>query len=73
LDENLFARGAEFPDLETLPTSLFEALSALKQNNLLTEMLGELGTKTFFEFKEKEWDAFCAQVTDWEMSQYVNI
>lgn len=73
LDENLFARGAEFPDLETLPTSLFEALGALKQNDLLTGMLGELGTKTFFEFKEKEWATFCAQVTDWEMEQYINI
>ena len=73
LDENLFARGAEFPDLETLPTSLIEALGALKQDGLLMEMLSELGAKTFFEFKEKEWSAFCAQVTDWEMSQYIDI
>ncbi|MEM6597498.1 MAG: type III glutamate--ammonia ligase [Cyanobacteria bacterium P01_C01_bin.69] len=73
LDENLFARGAEFPDLETLPTSLFEALSILKQSDLLTGMLGELGTKTFFEFKEKEWADFCNQVTGWEIEQYINI
>ena len=73
LDENLFARGAEFPDLETLPTSLIEALGALKQDGLLMEMLSELGAKTFFEFKEKEWSAFCAQVTGWEMSQYIDI
>ncbi|MEM6352616.1 MAG: type III glutamate--ammonia ligase [Cyanobacteria bacterium P01_D01_bin.14] len=73
IDENLFARGAEFPDLETLPTSLYEALSALKQDSLLMETLGELGAKTFFEFKEKEWTAFCSQVTDWEMNQYINI
>ncbi|MEM8614390.1 MAG: type III glutamate--ammonia ligase [Cyanobacteria bacterium P01_H01_bin.105] len=73
IDENLFARGAEFPDLETLPTNLYEALEALKKNELLMETLGELGAKTFFEFKQKEWSTFCSQVTDWEMSQYINI
>lgn len=73
IDENLFARGSEFPDLETLPTNLYEALDALKKNELLMETLGELGAKTFFEFKHKEWNAFCSQVTDWEMNQYINI
>ncbi|MEM1241708.1 MAG: type III glutamate--ammonia ligase [Cyanobacteria bacterium P01_H01_bin.26] len=73
IDENLFARGAEFPDLETLPTNLYEALDCLKKNELLMETLGELGAKTFFEFKYKEWSEFCSQVTDWEMNQYINI
>ena len=73
IDENLFARGAEFPNLETLPTNLYEALEALKKNELLMETLGELGAKTFFEFKYKEWSEFCSQVTDWEMNQYINI
>ena len=73
IDENLFVRGSEFPDLETLPPNLYEAMQALKQNDLLMDTLGELGAKTFLEFKEKEWNAFCSQVTDWEMTQYINI
>jgi glutamine synthetase type III len=73
IDENLFARGAEFPNLETFPSSLIEALASLKQNSLLMETLGKLGAKTFFEFKNKEWNAFCARVTDWEIDQYINI
>ncbi|MEN8447313.1 MAG: type III glutamate--ammonia ligase [Cyanobacteria bacterium J06555_13] len=73
LDENLFARGAEFPNLETIPTNLYEALTALKENALLMALLGELGAKTFFEFKQKEWHDFCSQVTNWEMDQYINI
>ena len=72
-DENLFAQGAQFPDLPTLPTSLLEAIAELKQDDLLMEMLGDLGAKTFFEFKAKEWNAFCAQVTEWEMAQYIDI
>ncbi|MEO1067982.1 MAG: type III glutamate--ammonia ligase [Cyanobacteria bacterium J06638_6] len=73
IDENLFARGEEFPDLQTLPKNLYEAVNALKQDSLLMEMMGELGAKTFLEMKAKEWDAFNAQITDWEMNQYVNI
>jgi glutamine synthetase type III len=73
IDENLFARGDEFPDLQTLPKNLYEAVNALKQDPLLMEMMGELGAKTFLEMKAKEWDAFNAQITDWEMNQYVNI
>lgn len=73
IDENLFARGAEFPNLDTLPTNLFEALSALKADDLLMNTIGELGTKTFFEFKNKEWNSFCSKVTDWELEQYINI
>ena len=73
IDENLFTRGAEFPDLPTLPTNLHEALEALQQNKLLMDTLGELGAKTLFEFKRKEWSTFCNQVTDWEMDQYLNV
>ncbi|MGB5973670.1 MAG: type III glutamate--ammonia ligase, partial [Nodosilinea sp.] len=73
IDENLFARGDEFPDLQTLPKNLYEAVEALKHDPLLMATLGELGAKTFLEMKAKEWDAFNAQVSDWEMNQYVNI
>lgn len=73
IDEDLFVKGADYPHLETLPTNLLEAIAAIQQDNLLMETLGELGAKTFFEFKHKEWNAFCSQVTDWEMEQYINI
>ncbi len=73
IDENLFARADEFPDLQTLPANLYEAMAALKQDTLLMDMMGELGAKTFLEMKAKEWNAFNAQVTAWEMNQYVNI
>lgn len=73
IDENLFARGDEFPELQTLPYNLYEAMAALQQDTLLMDTLGELGAKTFLAMKAKEWDAFNAQITAWEMDQYVNI
>lgn len=73
IDANLFARGDEFTNLQTLPQNLYEATAALKQDALLMDMMGELGAKTFLEMKAKEWNAFNAQITTWEMDQYVNI
>jgi len=72
LDENMFVRGSEFPNLQTLPTNLLEALQGVEQDSLLKKTLGDLGTKTFLEFKYQEWDAYNAAVTPWEMQQYVN-
>ncbi|NER83196.1 MAG: type III glutamate--ammonia ligase [Leptolyngbya sp. SIO1D8] len=72
IDENLFVRGSEFPDLDVLPANLLEALECLKQDALLMDALGEAAAKTFFEFKYGEWNQHSAQITPWEMTQYVN-
>lgn len=72
IDENMFVRGSEFPDLQTLPTSLLEALRCLEQDKLLMAMLGEQGAKTFLDFKYQEWDSHNAEVTSWELQQYIN-
>lgn len=72
LDENMFVRGSEFPNLPTLPTNLLEALQYLKQDDLLMATLGETAAKTFLEFKHQEWDAYNAEITPWEMQRYIN-
>ena len=72
LDENMFVRGLEFPDLQILPGSLVEALQCLEQDTLLMETLGDAGTKIFLEFKYQECQSHNAEVSAWERSQYVN-
>jgi glutamate---methylamine ligase len=72
IDENMFVRGSEFPNLQTLPTSLLEAIQCLEQDELLMATLGEMGAKTFLDFKYQEWDAYNSAVTPWEMQEYIN-
>lgn len=71
LDENMFVRGLEFPDLETLPTSLLAALQSLETDALMMQTL-DTAAKTFLDFKYQEWNNYNAQVTSWELEQYVN-
>ena len=70
LDENMFLRGAD-PNLQSLPTSLLEALQSLEQDSMLMATLGQ-GAKTFLDFKYQEWNAYNAIVTAWELEQYIN-
>ena len=72
IDENMFVRGSEFPNLQTLPATLIEALQCLEQDALLMETLGDLAARTFLEFKHQEWETYSATVTPWEMQQYIN-
>jgi glutamine synthetase len=68
----MFVRGLEFPNLQTLPTSLLEALQCLERDALLMSTLGEIGAKTYLDFKHQEWNTYNAQVTPWELEQYIN-
>ncbi len=72
LDENMFTRGSEFPDLPLLPNNLLEALKCLEADQLLMSTLSELGATTFLDFKYQEWDAYNAAITPWELEQYIN-
>jgi glutamine synthetase type III len=72
LDENMFVRGSEFPDLTTLPTSLLEGLKALEANSLMMDTLGDLAAKTFLEFKYQEWNAYNSAITPWEVEHYIS-
>jgi glutamate---methylamine ligase len=72
LDINMFAMGDEFPELLNLPSSLIEALHCLQQDDLLISTLGEVGAKTYLDFRYQECNSHNAEVTTWELEQYIN-
>jgi len=58
--------------IDVLPTSLQEALDALKGNKVLQEVLGEHLFERYIDVKTKEWDEFKKQVTNWEIDTYLD-
>ncbi|MDQ0253620.1 glutamine synthetase [Evansella vedderi] len=73
-DRNIYAmdegeRAAE--GIDALPSTLKEALEALKKNEVITSSLGEHVLEHFIEAKEIEWDMFRTQVHPWEREQYM--
>lgn len=59
--------------IESLPSTLKEALEAMKQNPVICDALGEHALTHFVEAKEIEWDMFRMQVHPWEREQYMSL
>lgn len=54
-----------------IPHTLGEAIQAFANDSFLRRVLGEHIYQKYLEAKQAEWDQFRAQVTDWEISQYL--
>lgn len=59
--------------IDTLPSSLFEAIHELKKNKLIQDVLGEHLYKRYINIKTREWNEFKTQVTPWEIEKYLDI
>lgn len=53
-----------------LPTSLWDAVSALEQDTFFAEVFGEGFVKFITTMKRNEVNRFLGEVTDWEMREY---
>jgi glutamine synthetase len=75
VEENIYSlddEGLSKKDIDTLPTSLWTALSELKKDQLLCDTLGEHLFERYIDVKTKEWDEFRQQVTPWEVDTYLD-
>jgi glutamine synthetase len=52
--------------IDTLPSTLKEAIEALKKDKLILDALGEHVASKYIEAKEREWEEYRVSVTDWE-------
>jgi glutamine synthetase len=59
--------------IDLLPTSLADAIEALKNDPLLRETLGEHLFERYIDVKMREWSEFKQQVTPWELETYLDI
>ena len=58
-------------NVERIPETLGDAIEAYNGDAFMKEVLGEHIYTKYLEAKEQEWRDFRAQVTDWEVSQYL--
>ena len=59
--------------LKNLPSSLDEALDALKNNDLIASALGPHVYERFMEAKRQEWAEYRLCVTQWELERYLRV
>jgi glutamine synthetase len=74
VDSNVFAMPQEeilSRGIEQLPETLGEAIEAFRKDEFMKGVLGEHIFTKYLEAKEAEWRMFRAQVTDWEVEEYL--
>ncbi|MBO6015545.1 MAG: type I glutamate--ammonia ligase [Lachnospiraceae bacterium] len=74
VDGCLFDLGAEEREkmgVEELPSTLAEAVSEMKKDQLVVDVLGEQVARKYIEAKTQEWKRYQEQVSDWEIDQYL--
>lgn len=74
VEGNMFAMELEElrrRNIERIPETLGEAVEAYEGSEFIVEVLGEHIYTKYLEAKKKEWRAFKAQITDWEVSEYL--
>jgi glutamine synthetase len=60
-------------NIDTLPSTLGEAVVEMKKNPLVKEALGEHTYEKYIEAKQAEWDGFRLYVSQWELDQYMEV
>ncbi len=74
VDKNIFAMTAEEVKalgIQQLPETLGEAIDEFRDSEFMKAVLGEHIFTKYLEAKEAEWRMFRAQVTDWEVEEYL--
>lgn len=76
VDRNIYVMTEEErreADITDLPSTLHNAIKALREDDTMKEALGSHIYNNFIEAKKMEWSAFREQVSEWEREQYLEM
>ena len=74
IDKNIFEMTEEEikeKNIERLPSNLKEAIEEFEKDEFVQGVLGEHISNKYVEAKKKEWDEYTAEVSAWEIEQYL--
>jgi glutamine synthetase len=75
VDEDVYELSAERRrtlGIKELPTTLKDALEAMKSDEVVHKTLGSHIFDSFIEYKTNDWNQYCLYVTPWEIMKYLD-
>jgi glutamine synthetase len=72
-EEDLYQVDPRMRRMETLPSSLGEALVALQRDEVVAQAIGPHVLERFVDAKTQEWDDYRTFVSQWELNRYLSI
>lgn len=65
------SRKEDIKQTDTLPRTLYEAVTLFRQDRFLQEVLESHISEHLIDTKDKEWNEYCKEVTVWERKRYL--
>jgi glutamine synthetase len=59
--------------VKRVPMTLGEALDALEADEVVKSALTGEMYRVFMHYKRDEWERYCAAVTEWDVSEYLDV
>ena len=59
--------------IRRLPRTLFNAIEALRHNDLAKHVMGPVMHNSYIEYKNDEWERYHQAVTNWEVQEYLRL
>ena len=75
MDRNIFRMTEEEKragGIEEIPGTLIEAIYHMEADGFIRDVLGDHVYRKYIAAKKEEWYRYRMQVTDWEISEYLN-
>jgi len=73
LDINMYTHGHTVPEAPRLPLNLLDALRAFEASDMLREALGASFTAAYAKLKQRDWAAYAAHLSAWELATTLDV
>jgi glutamine synthetase len=76
MDENIYElteANRKLREIDTLPSTLKDALEELKNNKVIRSALSDVTFESYYSGKMKEWLDYSTSVSEWELKKYLEI
>jgi len=72
-ERNIYEAMEAGKDVKRIPMTFGDALDALEADDVVKKALPDEMYRVFMHYKRDEWERHCATVTDWDVSEYLDV
>ena len=72
-ERNIYEAMEAGKDVKKIPMTFGDALDALDADEVIQSALPDEMFKVFRHYKRDEWERYCAQVSDWDVNEYLDV
>jgi len=72
-ERNIYEAMAGGKEVKKIPMTFGDALDALDEDEVVQSALPDEMFKVFRHYKRDEWERYCAEVTEWDVKEYLDV